>query len=123
MKEPPHLETTSVLAGMWGVNSDTWRSRFGRVYGSLKNLVNCSEYNQSLDNQNTPARFRPKLDEKFLFEHVWKIAKDDFYSSGSSDAYGDAVSFALGYESSNKFAIEPCDFVGSRIYNSKWFKK
>jgi hypothetical protein len=122
MKESPHLETTPVLAGMWGVNSDIWRSRFGRVYESLKNL-DFSEYNQSLDNQNTPARFRPKIDEKFLFEHVWNIAQDDFYSSGLSDRYGESVGFAFEYESHNKFSVEPCDFVGSRIYNAKWFKK
>lgn len=123
MKEAPHVETTPVLSGMWGVDSDGWRVRFGGVYSQLKNLVNFSQYDQESDNQDTPDRLRPKLDEKFLFEYLWKIAHEDFFSSGFSDRYGDSVGFAVEYEAKNKFAIEPCNFVGSRIYNSKWLKK
>lgn len=123
MKEIPHINTMPILGGMWGVDSNVWRNKFGSFYKIIKNFLTNKNYDQKKDNQSTPDFFRPKLDEKFLEEYVWKIAEKDIYSSGFSDRYGEAVPFKINYKTHNKFSIEECNFVGSRIYNYKWFSK
>jgi hypothetical protein len=122
MKETPHIKTMPILAGMWGVDSNVWRARFGNFYRTIKNFLKDKSYDQASDNQETPDRYRSKLDEKFLSEYVWNLAKDDIYSSGFSDRYGSAIPFKIEYKTYNNFSIEECNFIGSRIYNYKWFR-
>jgi hypothetical protein len=120
MKESIHFGHYPILAGMWGVNAKQWKEKYGSITKKIRSH-DWSGYDIFSDNQQTLNQFRQHADEQFLSEVIWGMAKNDIYSSGSPDKFSsEAFPFKVKFEVKNKYAIEECDFVGSRIYNYKW---